>query len=91
MTLCIGVATTHAQKQFTTTGGTSSSTVKIDSIRMRQYQRVLDDVCVQSATIKRDLPAATRQRALAATKAVMASWRSAPGKEMEAGAARNIN
>jgi hypothetical protein len=72
---------THAQTTRTTPT-TPPPAPKLDSTGRLQGsgQLILEDLCVQSAVLRRDLPAATRQKALPAIGAVRALWGSAPGK-----------
>jgi hypothetical protein len=80
ITICLGFAFTHAQISRTTPTQIAPNAPKLDSTGRLQSQLILQDLCVQSAAVKRNLPAPTRQKALAAIGAVRISWRSAPGK-----------
>lgn len=53
-----------------------------DGLRLqtgRQYQHVLEEVCVQRGIIKRNLPASTQLKAAPAIETVRGFWRSHPG------------
>lgn len=76
---CVYIPTTYAQKHPVKSGTVPTVRLKIDSTRIRQCQRILEDVCVQYGIIKRNLPAATQQKAVPAIKTVRDFWRSHPG------------
>jgi hypothetical protein len=80
ITICLGFTLTYAQ---TSRGAlTPPPAPKLDSTGRLQSSSppILQDLCAQSVVVKSKLPAATRQKALAAIEAVRISWRSAPGK-----------
>jgi hypothetical protein len=78
LAVCFSFSTTYGQKTVVKSGAALTAKAKVDSATVRQYQRILEDVCVQYSTIKRNLTAATQQKAAPAIKAVREYRRSHP-------------